>query len=100
MMVYFYRTKNDVQAAIQFKRQLAELNAREDAEYAELKASEAEWSKKLASLPYMIADHDAGFKLVYDVCRDAGKKAANGGGICADDGSHDWSDSRGAPYHW
>jgi hypothetical protein len=41
----------------------------------------------------MVADHGEGFKLVYSVC----KPTTNG---CKDDGSHDWSDSRNAPYHW
>jgi hypothetical protein len=48
----------------------------------------------------MVEDHEAGFKLVYAVCRDTGKKAVNDGSACSDDGSYDWSDSRGAPYHW
>ena len=56
--VYFYRTKEDAQAAAQASKQAA----------ADAMASKAKWSQKLMSLPYMIASHDAGFKLVYAVC--------------------------------
>lgn len=95
--VYFYRTEEGAQVAMQTASRQAEAGAKAD---AELKASKAEWNKKLVSLPYMIEDNDAGFKLVYDVCRGTSKKAATGGGTCAYDGSHDWSDSPGTPYHW
>jgi hypothetical protein len=88
--VYFYRTKEDARSAIEAANAQAESDAKAD---ADLKASKAEWSKKLTSLPYMIADHNSGFKLVYGVCRDTGKKNADGSMICADDDSHDWSDS-------
>jgi hypothetical protein len=90
--VYFYRTKEDALAA---KRQ-----ADDDAQTAaELKASNAAWRQKLASLQYMVPNHDVGFKLVYDVCKPAGKNAA-GEITCNADGSHDWSDNRSVPYHW
>jgi hypothetical protein len=83
--VYFYRTKED-----------AESDAKAA---AELKASNAKWSQKLTALPYMIAIHDAGFKLAYAVCKPAGKDA-KGFDTCNDDDSHDWSDTRTVPYRW
>ncbi len=95
--VYFYRSKGIALATMQTAKRHAEAEAKVD---AELKASKAKWNKKLTSLPYMVADHDAGFKLVYDVCGDANEKTANGINLCFDDGSHDWSGSTGAPYHW
>lgn len=94
--VYFYRTRGEAQAAIQAKKQQAENDAKAA---AELKTSNANWSQKLTSLPYMIADHDAGFKLVYAVCKAAGKDA-KGQHTCSDDDSRDWSDSRAVPYRW
>jgi hypothetical protein len=94
--VYFYRTKEDAQAAAQASKQQAENDAKAA---AERKASDAEWGQKLTSLPYMIANHDAGFKLVYAVCKPAGKNA-KGQDTCSDDGSYDWSDSRTVPYRW
>jgi len=95
-MVYFYRTKKDALAATQAVRQQAENDAKAD---AELKASEAEWSQKLTSLPYMVANHDVGFKLVYAVCKPV---VENGKGVntCNADDSHDWSDSPNVPYRW
>ena len=69
--VDFYRTKEDAQPAAEASKQQAEDDAKVD---AEIKASDAEWKKKLTSLPYMIANHDAGFKLAYAVCKPAGKK--------------------------
>ncbi len=95
--VIFYRTKEDAQAAVQTASRQAEADAKAD---AELKASKAEWNRKLMALPYLVADHEIGFKLIYDVCRGTDNYAANPWGICADGGSHDGSDSRGAPYHW
>ncbi len=89
-VVYFYRTKADALAVAQAD---AEANAELNASNAAEKGSDAEWSQKLTSLPYMVADHREGFKLVYSVC----KPTTNG---CKDDGSHDWSESRNAPYHW
>ena len=95
-MVYFYRIKEDALAAAQAAKQQAE----DDAKVAgEQKAFDAKWSKKLTSLPYMVANHDVGFKLVYVVCKSAGKNAKDGD-TCNDDGSHDWSDDRRVPYHW
>jgi hypothetical protein len=84
----FYRNKEDAQAAAQASKQAA----------AEVMASNAEWSQKLTSLPYMIANQNAGFKLAYVVCN--GGKDARGQDTCKDDDSRDWSDSRTAPYHW
>ena len=95
--VYFYRTKEDARAAMEAAGQQAKAVVKAD---ADLKASKAEWNKKLTSLPYMIADRNPGFKLIYGVCRDTGKKDTNGAGICTEDDSHDYSDSRGAPYSW
>jgi hypothetical protein len=95
--VYFYRTKEDAQSAMDAANALTELDAKAD---ADLKASKAEWSEKLGSLPYMMADQSTGFRLVYGVCRDTGKKDPDGSWVCADDDSHDWSDSPEAPYHW
>jgi hypothetical protein len=89
-MVYFYRTREDAHASEQAAKQQAEYYAKVDAEQ---KASDALWSKKLTSLPYMVANRDVGFKLVYAVCKPAGKNA-KGEKVCNDDGSHDWSDSR------
>jgi hypothetical protein len=94
--VYFYRTKEDAQAAAQASKQQAENDAKAA---AELKSSDAEWRQKLTSLPYMIANHDAGFKLTYAACKPAGKNA-KGEDTCNADGSHDWSDSRAVPYRW
>ncbi len=95
-MVYFYRTKEDALAAAQAAKQQAEDDGKADAEQ---KASDAEWGKKLTSLPYMIANHDIGFKLVYAVCKSAGRNA-KGENTCNDDGSHDWSDDHRVSYHW
>ncbi|MGA9868180.1 MAG: hypothetical protein WBQ75_17275 [Acetobacteraceae bacterium] len=95
-MVYFYRTREDALAAVQAAKQQAEGNAKADAEQ---KASDAEWSRKLTSLPYVVANHDRGFKLTYAVCKRAGKDTKNEN-TCNDDGSHDWSDDHRVPYHW
>ena len=82
--VYFYRTKEDADA--------------DSKTAAELRASDAEWSEKLVSLPYMVANHDVGFKLVYAACKPG--KNAKGENACNEDDSHDWSDNRSVPYHW
>jgi hypothetical protein len=66
---------------------------------AQLTAAKAEWSQKLTSLPYTITSHDVGFKLVYGVCRHAGKNA-KGENTCNQDDWRDWSDSHNVPYHW
>ncbi len=95
--VYFYRNKEDARSAMEARNALVEADAKAE---ADLKASKAEWGKKLASLPYLVPDHNSGFKLVFGVCRDTGKKNADGSRICAEDGSRDWSDDRGEPYHW
>jgi hypothetical protein len=93
--IYFYRTKEDALAAAQAVKERTENDAKA---VAELKASDAEWRKKLTSLPYMVANHDLGFKLVYSVCKSAGKNATLD--TCKYDGSHDWSDGRSLPYRW
>jgi hypothetical protein len=93
--VYFYRTKEEAQAAAQASKARTESEAKAA---TELKASNANWNQKFASLPYLAASHDAGFKLVYAVCK-AGKNA-NGEHTCRDDDSRDWSDSRTVSYRW
>ena len=95
-MVYFYRIKEDALAATQAVRQQAENDAKAD---AELKASDVEWSQKFTSLPYMVANHDVGFKLVYAVCK-PGSTNGKGENTCNVDDSHDWSDSHSVPYRW
>jgi hypothetical protein len=94
--VYFYRTKVEATSAAQATKQQADNDAKAA---AELKVSNAKWSQKLTSLPYLIASRDAGFKLVYAVCKAAGNNA-KGQHTCSDDDSHDWSDSRTVPYRW
>jgi hypothetical protein len=97
-MVYFYRTREDALADAQAIKQQVESDAKTD---AQLKAFDAEWSQKLTSLPYMVADHDRGFKLAYSVCKPTGRIDSKGGSICNEDDSYDWSDSRrSVPYHW
>jgi hypothetical protein len=80
---------------VQAAKQQAENDAKVD---ADLKASNAEWRKKLTSLAYMVDNNDPGFKLAYGVCKPADKNA--GLNTCKFDGSHDWSDGRGVPYRW
>jgi hypothetical protein len=94
--VYFYRTREDAQAAAQASKARIESDTKAT---AELKASNAKWKQKLMSLPSMIVSHEAGFKLAYAVCKSAGKDA-NGQYRCHDDDSRDWSDSRAVPYRW
>jgi hypothetical protein len=94
-LVYFYRTKEAALAAAQITKQEAEDDAKTD---AERKASDVEWSKKLTSLPYMVANHDVGFKLIYEVCKPI--TTARNKNICKYNGSHDWSDDHRMPYHW
>jgi hypothetical protein len=94
--VYFYRTKEEAQAAAQASRAKTERDAKAA---IELKDSNAKLSQKFTSLPYMIASHDEGFKLVYAVCKPAGKDE-KGQNICRPDDSHDWTDGRTGPYRW
>src|ERR1035437_1623983 len=94
--VYFYRTKEEAQAAAQASKARRESDAKAE---AELKAFNAKLSPTFTSLPYMIASHDTGFKLTYAVCKPAGKDA-KGFNTCHDDDSRDWSDSRTVPYRW
>lgn len=47
----------------------------------------------------MIANRDAGFKVVYAVCKPAGKDA-KGEDTCSKEDSHDWSDNPAVPYRW
>jgi hypothetical protein len=82
-MVYFYRTKEDALAVVQAAKQQAENDAKAD---ADLKASNAEWRKKLTSLAYMVDNNDPGFKLVYGVCKPADEDARLN--KCNFDGSH------------
>jgi hypothetical protein len=95
-IVTFYRTKEAALAEAQKVKQQAEAEAKDDARQ---KASNAEWTQKFTSLPYMLTNHDAGFKLVYTLCKPAGVNA-KGEKICADNDSRDWSDNRSEPYRW
>ena len=56
-------------------------------------------TKTLTGETRAVLSHDSGFKLTYAVCRPVGKDA-KGQNTCRDDDSHDWSDSRTAPYRW
>lgn len=94
--VYFYRTREDAQTAAQAAREQAESDAKAA---AQTKASIAEWRQKLLSLPYMVANRDAGFKLTSAICKPAGTNA-QGQKTCVDDDFRDWSDSRASPYRW
>ena len=94
--VYFYRSREEAQAAAQAAKKQAEDAAKAA---ADVKASNAMWKQKLMSLPYMIANHDAGFKVVYAVCKPAGRNA-KGENTCTSEGSHDWSDNPAMPYRW
>jgi hypothetical protein len=95
-VVYLYRTQQDAVAAALAAKKQAESDAKAD---AELTASDAEWRRKLTSLPYAIATDDPGFKLVYAVCKPADKSATTEN-TCSEDDSHDWSDNPHVPYHW
>jgi hypothetical protein len=64
-----------------------------------MKASNASWKQRLMSLPNMIANRDTGFKVVYAVCKPAGKNV-KGENTCNNEGSHDWSDNPAVPYRW
>jgi hypothetical protein len=86
--VYFYRTRGAAVAAE--TATTADMKSAADS-----KASDADWEKKFTELPYMIANHDAGFKLVYDPCRE--KKGSN---ICDTVPSYDLAGTHGAPYQW
>lgn len=92
--VYFFRTKAEAEAEAKASSERAEASVREA---AEAKVSTTSWTRKLMSLPFMIANHDGGFKLAYAVCIDTGKNA-DGQNTCRDEGSHDWSDNRPVPY--
>lgn len=94
--VYFYRSREEAQAVAQAAKKQAEDDAKAA---ADVKASDATWKQKLMSLPYMIANRDAGFKVVYAVCKPAGKNA-KGENTCSNEGSHDWSDNPAVPYRW
>jgi hypothetical protein len=92
--LYFYRTREDAQAAAQASKARAESDAKA---MAELKASNAKLKLRFDSLPYMIANHDTGFKLAYAVCKPADNDKK---GKYRCDDSRDWSDSRNIPYRW
>jgi hypothetical protein len=94
--VYFYRTREEAEA----EARAAKTKAEDDAKAAaEAKASNAAWKQKFNSLPYLLANRDAGFKLTYAICKAAGKNA-KGQSTCKDEGSHDWSESPAVPYRW
>jgi hypothetical protein len=82
--VYFFRTREEAESVA------AAAKAQEEA---------SAWRQKFMSLPYMIANRDAGFKLAYAVCKDTGKNAA-GEDTCKEDGWQDWSDNIAVAYHW
>jgi hypothetical protein len=92
--LYFYRTKEDAQAAAQASKARADSDAKAT---AELKTSNAKLKQTFKSLPYMIANHDSGFKLTYAVCKSADRDEK---GQYRCDNSRDWSDSRTVPYRW
>jgi len=94
--VYFYRTRELAESAGNETKEAAK-HSTKDA--LALKLSIAKWNQKITSLPYMVANKDTGFKLVYAACKPDGKNA-DGVTMCKDDGSHDWSDDRSVPYHW
>jgi hypothetical protein len=82
--VYFYRSKEAALAVVR--------------EEAARKASELDWKQKLASLSFIIANQDVGFKLIYAVCKlgDTNEKGAT----CNTEDSHDWSDDPHTQYRW
>lgn len=94
--IYFYLTREGASVAAENAKQKLVDDAKEE---ADRKALTAEWRQKLLSLPYMIANHDSGFKLVYSVCLDISKNA-DGSHNCKEEGSHDWSDDGALPYRW
>ena len=94
--VYFYRSREEAQTAAQAAQKRAEDDAKAA---AEMKASNATWKQRLMSQPDMIANRDAGFKVVYAVCKPADKNA-KGENTCNNEGSHDWSDDPAVPYRW
>src|SRR6202021_3754017 len=69
--VYFYRNKDDARSAMDARNALVEADAKAE---ADLKAAKAEGGKKLLSFPSLFPIHKSGFKLVYGVWRDTGKK--------------------------
>ena len=61
---------------------------------AEQEAAERSWGQKLFSLPYIIAEHESGFKLIYGMCK------KNDNNYCIRTSVYDWSDNRRDRYHW
>lgn len=94
--IYFYQTREGAVAVADNAKQKLVDDAKEE---ADRKALTTEWRQKLLSLPYMVENHDTGFKLVYSVCVDIGKNA-DGSHNCKEEGSHDWSDNKALPYRW
>lgn len=90
--LYFYRTKESAVEAARVEKNRSQA----DEERREINA---EWSRKLTGLPYMTANRDGGFKLIYTVCR-AAPKNGKGENTCNDEGSYDWSDDLRLPYRW
>ncbi len=82
--IYFYRSKEDALAPLQAERQRAE--------------QRAEWSQKLTSLPYIVANHDVGFKLAYTMCKLTPDAKGESKRRCDD--SLDWTGDHSVPYHW
>jgi len=93
--VYFYRTREGATVAAQEARKQADEDAKSGADQ---EAADAEWTQKLLALPYVVANRDIGFKLIYSVCRFV--KSATGQYDCNSDDPHDWSDDYGIAYRW
>lgn len=73
--VYFYRTRAK---AANVAKKLKEKAAADAKAAAEVKAAITAWKKKLISIGYLTGISDSGFKLIYEVCKDTGKKNADG----------------------
>jgi hypothetical protein len=93
--VYFYRTKDGAVAAAQEQKKRADDHAQAE---AERKAAESDWKKKLELAPFLVANRDVGFKLIYGICKSA--YDLNGKAKCVDIKTEDWSDDPRLPYKW
>ena len=93
---YYYRFREGaVAAALQERKQAAE-DAKLD---AAKRAGELDWIQKLASLPFIVANSDIGFKLIYAVCKPTARDLKEVA-TCHSDDSYDWSDDIHTPYRW
>jgi hypothetical protein len=93
--VYFYRTKDRAVAAAQEQKKRAEDDAQAE---AARKAAESDWKQKLGSAPFLVANRNVGFKLIYGICKSA--HDLNGEAKCVDEETQDWSDDPRLPYKW